>query len=186
MMRELKIVPFIRDRWREDHKGMAARFIASLVLSLFMMAAPADAQSFSYEEANQGFKTPSGNIVCLSAVAMQNGKEDLPIIDCRIGKVEQWTIKNTPCSAQDWNRFNTFSIEHKAKATRLNCNKSDYNQIVQEQKAFGLFKDGLKVLGYGESWSLGGVSCSSDMNGLTCRNKDGHGFFLSRKSQSIF
>ena len=165
---------------------MKVHCVFAFLLTFLILVPSAQAQSFSYEEANQGFKTPSGNIVCLSAVAMQNGKEDRPIIDCRIGTVEQWTIKSAECSAQDWNRFNLFSIEHQGAATRLSCHKSDFNQIVQEQKAFGLFKDGLKILGYGESWSLGGVSCTSDRNGLTCRNKDGRGFFLSRKSQSIF
>jgi CRISPR/Cas system CSM-associated protein Csm5 (group 7 of RAMP superfamily) len=151
-----------------------------------LVATSLHAQQFSYEEANQGFKTPSGNIVCLSAVAMQNGKEDIPIIDCRISKVDQWTVREASCSQSQWDKFNGFSIEHKAQKVRLSCNESNYNEIVTEQKKFGLFKNGLKTLGYGETWSLGTVSCSSDMNGLTCRNKEGHGFFLSRKSQSIF
>jgi hypothetical protein len=37
-----------------------------------------------------------------------------------------------------------------------------------------------RVLGYGKTWSGGGLSCASAVTGLTCRNKDGHGFFLSR------
>lgn len=153
---------------------------------LIFMATSVHAQNFSYEEANQGFKTPSGNIICLSGVSMQNGKEDIPMIDCRIAKVDQWSVREASCKPVQWDRYNAFTIEHKAQRARLSCNESDYNQIVLEQKQFGLFKNGLKVLGYGETWSLGSISCSSDMNGLTCRNKEGHGFFLSRKSQSIF
>ncbi|HWL33262.1 MAG TPA: DUF6636 domain-containing protein [Gaiellaceae bacterium] len=37
-----------------------------------------------------------------------------------------------------------------------------------------------RVLGYGKTWSGGGISCTSAVAGLTCRNKSGHGFFLSR------
>ena len=39
---------------------------------------------------------------------------------------------------------------------------------------------GARVLGYGKTWSGGGISCRSEFRGLTCRNRSGHGFFLSR------
>jgi hypothetical protein len=37
-----------------------------------------------------------------------------------------------------------------------------------------------KVLRYGHKWSAGGFSCASRRTGLRCRNRSGHGFFLSR------
>jgi hypothetical protein len=37
-----------------------------------------------------------------------------------------------------------------------------------------------KVLRYGHKWSDGGFSCTSRRTGLRCRNRSGHGFFLSR------
>ena len=37
-----------------------------------------------------------------------------------------------------------------------------------------------KVLRYGHKWSAGGFSCTSRRTGLRCRNRSGHGFFLSR------
>ena len=42
------------------------------------------------------------------------------------------------------------------------------------------------VLAYGSTWSLAGLSCASRATGLTCRNRDGHGFFLSRASWRVF
>jgi len=36
------------------------------------------------------------------------------------------------------------------------------------------------VLAYGKTWRYGPFACSSATNGLSCRNKAGHGFFLSR------
>jgi hypothetical protein len=44
------------------------------------------------------------------------------------------------------------------------------------------------VLRYGRSKHLlrGGVVCTSRKTGLTCRNRSGHGFFLSRESQRRF
>ena len=42
------------------------------------------------------------------------------------------------------------------------------------------------ILRYGSTWTLAGLSCSSKATGLTCRNRDGHGFFLSRQSWRTF
>ena len=41
-------------------------------------------------------------------------------------------------------------------------------------------------LAYGRSWTWHGIRCSSQRAGLRCRNRSGHGFFLSRKTQHIF
>jgi hypothetical protein len=43
-----------------------------------------------------------------------------------------------------------------------------------------------RVLGYGKTWSGGGFRCTSAEAGLTCRNKSGHGFFLSRERWRAF
>jgi hypothetical protein len=34
-------------------------------------------------------------------------------------------------------------------------------------------------LRYGRGWSDGGLACSESLAGLTCRNSDRHGFFIS-------
>jgi uncharacterized protein DUF6636 len=36
------------------------------------------------------------------------------------------------------------------------------------------------ALRYGSKWSRGGFTCTSRKAGLRCRNRSGHGFFLSR------
>ncbi len=46
--------------------------------------------------------------------------------------------------------------------------------------------DRAKVLGYGKKWSGGGIRCTSTTTGMTCRNKSGHGFFLSRERWRSF
>jgi Family of unknown function (DUF6636) len=40
-------------------------------------------------------------------------------------------------------------------------------------------------LGYGRSYSWHGIRCASRTTGLTCRNRSGHGFFLSRQRQRV-
>ena len=42
------------------------------------------------------------------------------------------------------------------------------------------------VLEYGASWSRGGFTCASMTNGLQCRNRENHGFLLSRESWTQF
>jgi hypothetical protein len=42
------------------------------------------------------------------------------------------------------------------------------------------------VLRYGRRWRWHGIVCTSRPAGLTCRNRAGHGWFLSRERQRIF
>jgi hypothetical protein len=42
------------------------------------------------------------------------------------------------------------------------------------------------VLPYGRTWRSGPFTCRSRISGLTCSNRSGHGFFLSRQSYRVF
>jgi hypothetical protein len=42
------------------------------------------------------------------------------------------------------------------------------------------------ALRYGATWRSGAFTCTSRLNGLTCTNRAGHGFFLSRQSYRTF
>jgi hypothetical protein len=42
------------------------------------------------------------------------------------------------------------------------------------------------VLAYGRTRSFGSMRCTSRMTGITCKNRDGHGFRLSRQKQRTF
>lgn len=41
-------------------------------------------------------------------------------------------------------------------------------------------------LAYGRTYRWHGITCRSARTGLTCRNRSGHGFFLSRERQRTF
>lgn len=43
-----------------------------------------------------------------------------------------------------------------------------------------------RALAYGTRWQRGPFSCTSRITGLTCTNRQGHGFFLSRQSYRLF
>src|SRR3954452_15497664 len=42
------------------------------------------------------------------------------------------------------------------------------------------------TLAYGTSAKLGPFTCTSQTTGLTCKNRQGHGFFVSVQSQRVF
>jgi hypothetical protein len=43
-----------------------------------------------------------------------------------------------------------------------------------------------RALRYGSKWSRGGFTCTSKKAGPRCRNRSGHGFFLSRAHSKRF
>jgi uncharacterized protein DUF6636 len=43
-----------------------------------------------------------------------------------------------------------------------------------------------KSIPYGGKWSRGGFTCLSRKAGLRCRNRSGHGFFLSKQHSYRF
>lgn len=42
------------------------------------------------------------------------------------------------------------------------------------------------VLGYGQTVSGGGVTCISEQTGMTCTNRQGHGFTVAKARQRVF
>jgi hypothetical protein len=43
-----------------------------------------------------------------------------------------------------------------------------------------------RAVPYGQTWRAGPFTCLSQVAGLTCSNRTGHGFFLSRASYRVF
>jgi hypothetical protein len=105
------------------------------------------------------FKTPSGNIICTTG--------SLPPLGNAVG------IDCVVFSASDrrgqasWMMRPTGHAWHRAVAANIET-------------------EGLHRLGYDRSWNRLGITCTSRSDGLTCRNRSGHGFFLSRERQRIF
>lgn len=115
------------------------------------------------------FKTPSANIVCYYS----NGPVDLPrwFLGCGIKSGLQPPPPRRPCEEGG---YAGDRVEMNATGTvGVPACAGDPGALVGESQA--------KVLGYGKTWSGGGIRCTSAITGLTCRNKSGHGFFLSRE-----
>lgn len=131
--------------------------------------------SYTFKEAaskNGAFKTPSGNIVCGYGIAPDGSGS----VECGVKSGLKPPPPRVACSAGDPNDKRV-SLTANGRAVPVTC-AGDPGPFVSESTA--------SVLGYGQSWSGGGISCSSATTGLTCKNRVGHGFFLSRASWRTF
>jgi hypothetical protein len=106
-----------------------------------------------------GFRTPSGNIVCASG-RLVGGRSGAGLL-CVV------------FSASEARGQKTWYVRRTGRAGV---------RFVQSN----IRTERLATIAYGRSWSRLGFVCTSRRAGLTCRNRSGHGFFLSRESQRRF
>jgi hypothetical protein len=116
-----------------------------------------------------GFMTPSGNIYCNGHVGGGGG------IGCTIVERNGAPAQPKPASCKGvWGH--DFELNGSG-AAKMSCDtwpggpqRVDYTDIAP----------------YGVSADFGDITCTSKKTGFSCKNKSGHGFFLSRRSQKIF
>jgi hypothetical protein len=120
------------------------------------------------------FKTPSGNIVCYHSPGPVD--RPVPFIGCGIRSGLKPAPPRRPCSEGGY-AGDRVSMNATGRVTVPAC-AGDPGALVGAPTA--------RVLGYGKTWSGGGISCRSTFAGLTCRNRSGHGFFLSRARYRTF
>jgi hypothetical protein len=115
---------------------------------------------------NGAFKTPSGNIVCGYGFSADGRSAS---IGCGIKSGLKPAPRNT-CVDMDYSG-KSVSLNATGRARPVVC-AGDPGPFLVEAKAH--------VLRYGTTWRGGGITCASRRAGLTCTNRRGHGFFLSR------
>lgn len=135
------------------------RFIY-LFMMTFGLAVPAAADGF-------GFRTPSGNIYCNGS--LDGGAQVGCVIVNREAGSEPAGFGTCPAG-----REYSVGISETGRVSG-GCGK-----------ASGRISSYTDIADYGVSASFGRINCTSERTGFTCRNVDGHGFFLSRRSQQIF
>lgn len=133
-------------------------WIVSVVLSLYSV--PAMANYWTFE-------TPSQNIQCSVAE-----EADFSNLRCTIIHREGPPAQPKPSFCHSgWGHV----LEMRDRGPALmNCASPEISSR------------GQKIVGYGTQSEFGGIKCHSSNTGLECRNRDGNGFFLSRRSQRIF
>jgi uncharacterized protein DUF6636 len=143
------------------------KVIGLVVLGLFGSSAAIAASSGA-------FRTPSGNIVC--AYSFDSSPA---YVSCGIKS----GLKPRPSRAIERDcRFlgyqgNRIDLQSPGRAQPVPC-AGDTGPFA--------YVNTKHVLAYGETLHGGGIRCTSRRAGLTCRNVQGHGFFMSRERWRVF
>jgi ribonuclease HI len=115
-----------------------------------------------------GFHSPSGNIKCLYVPGRPT------VLRCKIAHADYAQSLQNRCMSRaslDWHGF-------ELNATReglVTCSGGIlYNPNTQRPSYVNL--------PYGKTWRQGVFTCRSRVSGVTCRNREGHGLFISRQA----
>jgi hypothetical protein len=145
----------------------------ALVLALLVTAVPGAASARSGSVATAPvviqFRTPTGNIGCGFSSGLTGAEK--PTIRCDIRsrlRPEPQRPKTCPLDYGD-----SIAISRLGRAI-LVC----HGDTAIDPRS--------RMLQYGHTFRRAGLSCTSRFDGLTCTNRSGHGFFLSRQSWRIF
>jgi hypothetical protein len=148
----------------------AVRLVLLLAIFVVVGAAPVSAA-----RPNGWFQTPSGNIGCQYGVQPAGAES---VVSCGVlsGLVPPEPRPARGCGVVSyWG--NIVALSTTGTVSTDPC-RGDCGPLCELPHS--------PVLQYGQSWSGGGLRCSSAVTGLTCRNKSRHGFFLSRQSWRTF
>ncbi len=125
-----------------------------------LLAAPAYADDFIY------FHTPSDNIHCV----LMSG--DFAGVRCDMLALTQSFPKRPPDCDLDWG--DAFEVGSNDRQGHVVCHGDTV-----------ISPDSME-LGYGASATLGEFRCSSEPTGMTCTNRHGHGFAITKAAQKLF
>jgi hypothetical protein len=122
------------------------------------------------------FRTPSGNIHC----DWGYGGAGRPWVRCGIesGLKPPPPSRGPGCHQRPWYSMHPTGPSELGPSICPGENEGDPGPFTAGPRA--------KLLPYGKSWSAVGMRCTSAFEGLTCRNKSGHGWFLSRAGSRRF
>ena len=124
-----------------------------------------------------GFKTPSNNIHCdIDQSELTTDSPKAPSADiylrCDILKFDNAPPPKPRDCDGDWGQ--AFVVAGSGTTASRIC----YTDTTLNEQH--------EVLPYGSVWQRNGLTCRSESSGLTCFNSLGHGFTLSRRSQTLF
>jgi len=120
----------------------------------------------SAAKAQEGFRSPSGNIHC------QFFDDDDPTVRCDLRQTSNRPPPRPRDCDLEWGQ--AFEVSSRAARGSLLC----HGDTVQD--------DRLSVLPYGHAWLRGGITCLSAQTGVRCSNARGAGFEIARAKQRVF
>jgi hypothetical protein len=136
------------------------------------------------------FETPSRNIYCVYSgpdADSPDGSVECEIYRFQPSYVQSYTKDrwsgcyplNTACTPDKLSRY---VISSGSSMGDNSCGCEDLVNCFD----FPAACQDVKTLEYGTSFRRDGLVCSSEKEGLTCKNTKGHGFFLSKAEQKVF
>lgn len=135
------------------------RLLAVGMAALVLQAGAARAQEEVY------FRSPTGNIHC----AIWAG--DWTSARCDLSEyTPSFPLRPADCDA-DWGF--AFQVEFRGAGYPVCAGDT-------------VRMPGAPILDYGRSVTLGGITCTSEQSGMTCMNRQGHGFKVARARQQVF
>ncbi len=136
------------------------QYLTAFTLACAAIAGPTIAQDYIT------FQSPTRNITCGMFA------DDYPGARCDMTQLTpSYTTRPSDCDLE-WG--SSFWIGGGARTGEVAC----VGDVVGSPP--------FAVLNYGQSVSLGGVTCRSERTGMTCNNGSGHGFSLSRARQRLY
>jgi hypothetical protein len=140
--------------------------VVAIVISAVAMSSSAVGSSGA--RVVPGFLSPSGNIRChydAKAFAPRGTKR---LLTCGLRHADYAMQLQRRCLAGDWHGF---GLSGKGKPTIFCAGNPNFS-----------IRPVYTTLAYGNSWTRGPFTCTSRIDGVTCRNQSGHGVFISRQS----
>lgn len=119
-----------------------------------------------------GFQSPSANIYC--QIQDSSMPPETPRLYLRCDVRQLGTLPPPKPSDCEWDWGAAFSVPQNDPHSQRMC----YSDSVIDER--------LPVLSYGAMWRAQGFTCKSETTGVTCANRFGRGFRLSRSSQQLF
>jgi hypothetical protein len=148
-------------------RSLALTILLSAALAPVVLAAPAKS-SFGF------FKTPSGKIFC----QWVTGGSPSALVECGVETGLKPPLPKTGAACKHLDYVgNRISLSVTGRAQPVPC-AGDAGPFADPAHAV--------YLHYGKTWSAPGLTCTEAASGLTCKNRDGHGFFMSLHSWRTF
>jgi len=134
-----------------------------LLLALAVLLFPALA---ALAQDDEGFRSPTGNIHCLYFPI-----DGIGSLRCDIQQITNRLPQPPEDCELDWGTAFAMDVETRHA-----------ERICHGDTVVGRYP----ILSYGQIWSRGGFICRSTQLGMSCRNRLGAGFDLSRSSQKLY
>lgn len=145
-----------------------AKHLSALAYYLFTTCVVvATSESIQAFDSSNGFILPSRNIACFSF-----GQGANQFLRCEI-KSGLRPLPPKPSSCEfDWGAG--FLLTNAPQKAQVLCISDT------------IYSPDLPTLDYGKTWRKNGFSCQATVNGLTCTNGKGNGFFMNREQWRAF